>query len=247
MILAILNQKGGTGKTTTTVNVGSALATKGFKVLLIDMDPQGNLSYALGINEIGNDTSDVLKHDVSIFDSLVEREKMHILPTNIDLAKLELSQIDMSHPSDFLKRALVDTEKDFDFILIDCPPSLSWLTINALTAAQKVIIPMQLDVFSIQGLSQIIDTVADMKAKYNNSLEIAGVLAVMVDNRKKLTREVLNHVRQNFKVRVYENNIRTNVKAAEAPSFGTSVINYAPNSNSARDYIAATDEILETI
>lgn len=246
-VLAIVNQKGGTGKTTTTVNIGSAFAAKGYRILLIDLDPQGNLTYSLGINEFEKGVDDVLKHDSLLVDALIERELMDVLPATTNLAKLELIQLDMSNTAYILSEALTDAAESYDFILIDCPPSLSWLTINALTAAHKVLIPMQLDVFSIQGLTQIMVTVQEIKNQYNDELEIAGVLAVMVDYRKKLTNEVLEHVKASFDVPVYENVIRTNVKAAEAPSFGTSVINYAPTSNSARDYIAVADEILEKI
>jgi chromosome partitioning protein len=158
MILAILNQKGGTGKTTTTVNVGSAIAAKGYKVLLIDRDPQGDLSFAQGINEIQHDTSDVLSHNVFIDDSLVEKEKMHILPANIALAKFEMSQIEMNQPADILKGTLEKTGKNIDLILSDCPSSTYWLTINAPPAAQKAIIPTQLNAVSVpQGLNQTIN------------------------------------------------------------------------------------------
>lgn len=247
MVIAIVNQKGGTGKTTTTVNVGSALATKGYRVLLIDLDPQGNLSYSLGINEFEFATDNVLKHEVELKESIIKREDMDVLPTNTKLAKLELAEIDMSHTAFLLKEILEGVKGSYDFVLIDCPPSLSWLTINGLTAASKVLIPIQLDVFSIQGLGQIIKTIEEIKQEYNESLSIAGVLAVMVDNRKKLAKEVLEHVQSNFDVHVFKNQIRTNVKAAEAPSFGTSVLQYAPKSNSAMDYLAVADEILETV
>ena len=249
MVIAVVNQKGGTGKTTTTVNVGRVLATKNYKVLLVDLDPQGNLSYSLGVNQFEHSVANVLRNEVSIVDAVIEIEKedMDVLPTSTQLAKLELSQTDAVETAYSLKNALSELGDHYDFVLIDCPPSLSWLTINALSAADKVLIPMQLDVFSIQGLSQIIATIEEMKDQYNNNLEILGVLAVMVDARKKLTKEVIDHVVNNFEVNVFKHQIRTNVKAAEAPSFGESVINYAPSSNSASDYIAATEEILASM
>ncbi|MDH5474385.1 MAG: ParA family protein [Cyclobacteriaceae bacterium] len=246
-VVAIVNQKGGTGKTTTTVNLGSAFASNGHRVLLIDLDPQGNLTYSLGINEFENGIDDVLKHEALLSDSIIERENMDVLPATTNLAKLELMQLDSENTAYILSEALSDAVGEYDYILIDCPPSLSWLTINALTAAHKVLVPMQLDVFSIQGLTQIMETVGEIKSAYNEELSIAGVLAVMVDKRKKLTNEVLEHVKGNFDVSVFENVIRTNVKAAEAPSFGASVVHYSPNSNSARDYLAAAKEILEII
>ena len=247
MVIAVVNQKGGTGKTTTTVNVGSAMADNGNKVLLVDIDPQSNLTYSLGINKIDYDVQDVLTNNISIRDAIVTTKSIDVLPTSIGLAKLELSQVDISNTAYHLRTALAEVEEEYDYILIDCPPSLSWLTINGLVAAQQVLIPMQLDVFSIQGLEQIMDSVKEMKTEYNDDLEILGVLAVLVDKRKKLTSEVIDYVRNNFDVHLFDSFIRTNVKAAEAPSFGMSVIDYAPNSNSARDYVIASAEILERI
>ena len=240
MIISIINQKGGTGKTTTTVNLGRALAQKGCKVLLIDMDPQGNLSYSLAINQFEYSIRDVLVNSVDYTETLVERELMHVIPTNMELAQFELNGYD----GKFLLKEALESSDGYDYVLIDCPPSLSQLTINALNASDKVLVPIQLDVFSIQGLRQIMNTVNRIKTEYNSQLQVIGVLPVMVDSRKKLTNEVLEHVKMEFEVYVFKNHIRTNVKAAEAPSFGTSVIEYAPDSNSARDYLAAAEELM---
>lgn len=237
MTIAIINQKGGTGKTTTTVNLGRALIQNGCEVLLIDIDPQGNLSYSLGINQFEYSIQDILIGGVDYRKTLIKKESMNVIPTNIELATFE------AKGQFLLKDALESVGSEYDYVLIDCPPSLSQLTINALNASDKVLIPMQLDVFSIQGLRQIINTVNKIKTDNNSQLEIIGVLPVMVDTRKKLTNEVLEHVKQEFDVYVFKNHIRTNVKAAEAPSFGESVIEYAPNSNSAKDYMAAAEEL----
>ena len=245
MVIAVVNQKGGTGKTTTTVNLGSALARDGHQVLLIDLDPQGNLSYSLGVSEAQYTLGDILDNTVLIEDAVIEKESMDILSTSGELVKWELAQSDTGETAFLLKRALSEIEANYDYIIVDCPPSVSWLTINALSAANKVLIPIQLDVFSIQGLRQITLTVEEIREKYNSSLEIVGALAVMVDKRKNLTQEILMHLKNNFNIHVFNNQVRTNVKAAEAPSFGKSVVNYAPQSNSAKDYMSFAKELLE--
>lgn len=243
MITSVINQKGGTGKTTTTVNLASALAEKK-SVLIIDLDPQGNLSYSLGINEFELSIADVLAGRNELSDVLVEREGMKVAPTNRQLSRFESGN--ENTPSVYaLREALKGAEK-YDHVFIDCPPSLSALTANALSASNNVVIPIQLDVFSIQGLEQIMDTINEIRSTSNKKLQIAGVLPVLVDARKKLTMEVKEYVRENFDVTLFKNEIRTNVKAAEAPSFGSSVIKYAPSSNSAKDYKKFSQEFLKT-
>ncbi len=245
MITSVINQKGGTGKTTTTVNLASALVKKKNKVLVIDMDPQGNLSYSLGINDFDYSISDALKQKKKISEVIVEREGIDIVPTDQRLSNLEFGS--RSKISEFMLRDALKKVRGYDFILIDCPPSLSSLTLNALSASHTVIIPIQLDVFSIQGLEQIMNTIKEVKSSLNKKLKIAGVLPVLVDGRKKLTSEIKDYVNQNFDVSLFKSEIRTNVKAAEAPSFGESVIRYAPTSNSAKDYLKFCGEYLRTI
>jgi len=243
MVLSIVNQKGGTGKTTTTINLGKALTQMGYHVMLVDMDPQGNLSYSLAITEFDQSLSDLLTNsNLTIEDIVIEREGMHVLPTDASLAYDELQG---KINSAFLLKDKLAGADEYDLILIDCPPTLSILTINALTASNHVLVPMQLDVFSMQGLKQIIQTIDDLKVNYNSKLQIIGVLPVMVDYRKKLTNEVLEHVKSEFNLYVFNTHIRTNVKAAEAPSFGSSVITYAPNANSTKDYKAAAEELVK--
>ncbi len=240
MTISIVNQKGGTGKTTTTVNLGKALTLQGLKVLLIDLDPQGNLSYSLAIHGESDTITSIIDGTLGLHDVAVTREQMGVIPANINLAQFEFNRINKQA---FVLKNVLDKSLHYDHILIDCPPALSWLTLNALVASTAVLVPMQLDVFSIQGLRQIMNTVEEVRTKYHTNLEILGVLAVMVDWRKKLTHEVLNHVRQEFHIKVFDTFIRTNVKAAEAPSFGKSVINYASGSSSANDYRALAEEL----
>lgn len=244
MIISIINQKGGTGKTTTSINLGKALVLNDKKVLLIDLDPQGNLSYSLNIDEHSKGVFEVMIDDVEISKAIIEREKMHVLPSNLLLADLELTLQPIENRSFVLMNKLNYIKHLYDYILIDCPPSLSLLTVNALTASDKVITPVLLDVLSLQGLKQILITMNKVKNAFNSKLELMGVLPVNVDDRKKLSREIMEFLSSHFQVYIFNNYIRTNVSASEAPSFGMSVIEYAPKSNSAKDYCNLANEIL---
>lgn len=243
-IIAIVNQKGGTGKTTTTVNLGCALAKKGKKVLLVDLDAQGNLSYSLGVLEIEKSIGQVLLGEMNFKDILISREGLDIAPAEIDLADVEINIAGELARESILKKIL-EKETGYDYILIDCPPSLSLLTINALNAASKVIVPLQMEVLSLQGLDQIITTINQIKEVLNEDLEIMGLLPVMVDSRRKLSREIFEHIEENYSFKIFKSRIRTNVRASEAPSFGESLISYSPNSNGAKDYMAFASEILK--
>lgn len=236
MIIGVINQKGGTGKTTTTINLGAALVEKKKSVLLIDLDPQGSLSYSLGIVDFEQSLSDVFEGQADFSAILQSVEGLSVAPCDVGLADTELSLSEAKEREYFLKKALKDLEASFDYILIDCPPSLSLLTVNALTASQLVIIPMQLEVLSLQGLDLVSDTIEKIQSTVNDTLEVAGILPVMVDKRRKLTQEIHDHIHEHFEFRVFESIIRSNVKASEAPSFGQSVVKYAPQSNSAKDY-----------
>lgn len=245
MIISVVNQKGGTAKTTTTINLGSALAMNGYKVLLVDFDAQGSLSYSLGKTDLDTTVVDAVRGDKKLSDCIVQAENFDLLPSNIQLADLELSLIDAEHRELYLSSTLQKVSKFYDYILIDCPPSLSLLTVNALSASDGVLVPMQLDVLSLQGLELILDTIKKIKTTFNQKLSLLGVLPVMVDSRRKLTQEVLDYLNEQFEVRVFQNMIRINVKASEAPSFGQSVIAYSPESNSARDYINCSQELIK--
>lgn len=243
MVLSIVNHKGGAGKTTTTINLGAALAADGYKVLLIDFDAQGSLSYSLGAADNEPTIADALTGDASIDEVLLEREGLLMLPGNSSLADVELAIARSEERFHHLKN-LLRSVKGFDFVLIDCPPSLSLLTLNALVASDRVLIPMQLDVLSLRGLDMMLETVNKIKA-INVNLDIMGVLPMMVDPRKNINREIREHINDNYTVHVFQQSIRSSVKVAEAPSFGKSVITYAPTSTTAADFRTLAREVVK--
>ncbi|MEQ9468076.1 MAG: ParA family protein [Ekhidna sp.] len=243
-IISIVNQKGGTGKTTTSMNLGSALAKLGKRVLVIDMDSQGNLGYSLGLDP-GQTISDVFEGNATIRDIIQEREGMQIAPSDMRLVDIELSLIDLDDRHETLSSKIGTLSKSYDYILIDCPPSLSILAVNSLYASDQVIIPMLMEVLSLQGLDQIINTIQKINSSYDKKLEVMGILPVMVDKRRKLSEEVRDYINENYDVKIFNSMIRNNVKASEAPSFGQSVIEYSPSSNSAKDYMAFAEEIVK--
>ena len=243
-IISIVNQKGGTGKTTTSLNLGSALAKLGKSVLLVDMDSQGNLGYSLGLDG-GNTISDVFEGTSEIQDIIQEREGMHIVLSDMRLVDIELSLMDLDDRHAVLNAKLSKLAKKYDYVLVDCPPSLSILAVNSLYASEQVIVPMLMEVLSLQGLDQIIQTIEKINVSYNKQLSIMGILPVMVDKRRKLSQEVKDYILENYDVSIFDTMIRNNVKASEAPSFGQSVIHYAPTSNSAKDYTDFAKEIVK--
>ncbi|QHT67718.1 ParA family protein [Rhodocytophaga rosea] len=243
MVIALVNQKGGTGKTSSAVNLGSALASLHKKILVVDLDPQGSLTFSLGIHNTSQSLASLFLNEASAEEVMVSREEMDVIPADIRLADIEIS-LSQSAERAFFLRNILSNLPHYDHILIDCPPSLSLLTINALTAANQVIIPLQMEVLSIKGLHQILQTVEKVNLAFQHQLQILGVLPVMIDSRKNLNGEVLSYIKQHYPVNLFQTHIRTNVKASEAPSFGKSVIAYAPQSNSARDYMALASEIV---
>ncbi len=240
-VISIINQKGGTGKTTTSINLGSALSQQGKKVLLIDMDSQGNLGYSLGLDP-EKSICDVFNRDVKLEDIIDSREGMDVVTSDMRLVDIELSLIDSEERHEALNNMLSGHLKDYDYVLIDCPPSLSILAVNALYASDAVIIPMLMEVLSLQGLDQIIQTVEKINKTFNKTLKVLGVLPVMVDVRRKLSEEIKEFIHENYDLKIFNSVIRNNVKASEAPSFGKSVIAYSPSSNSAKDYQAFARE-----
>lgn len=244
-IVAVINQKGGTGKTTTTINLGSALGKLGHKVLLIDLDPQSNLSYSLAVPSPEHTLADVFVGTKTLPDILIEKNGLWIAPGSNELVDVEISLVSQPEREKFLKNMLADA-KSFDYVLIDCPPSLSVLTLNALTAAHEVLIPLQMEVLTLQGLDQIMHTVAKVRKAFNPKLIIKGIVVVMFDKRRKLSLEVLDYLHENVQEKIFSSHIRLNVKLAEAPSFGQSVLDYDSSSSGAKDYMALAKEFSTT-
>ena len=248
-IIAIVNQKGGVGKTTTSINLAAALAQKGLRVLLIDMDPQGNASTGLGIPRAMRDKTiyNVLTDGLPIDDAIAptEVDNLSVLPSHVDLSAAELEIGHRDGRTRILRDAIEAAETKFDYVMIDCPPSLNILTINALSAARSVIVPLQCEFFALEGLSQLLQTVEMAKSSINPALAIDGVMLTMYDRRNRLSAQVAEDVRKHLGRAVFETIIPRNVRIAEAPSFGQPVISYAPNSKGAKAYLALADELIK--
>jgi chromosome partitioning protein len=242
-ITCIVNQKGGTGKTTTAINLGTALAMKGKKVLLIDLDPQGNLSYSFGITDNVPSMAEVLQGKQTLQAILVTREGLSIAPAFPSLSDVEVSLVNKIGRENVLKDALSEV-KGFDYVFIDSPPSLSVLTVNALNTADEVLIPAQMEVLSLQGLTQLLNTVQEVKKVLNKTLKVRGIVPSMYDGRRRLSSEVLETIQTNLKEKVFKSHIRECVKIAEAPSFAKSVLSYAPHSNGATDFMGLANEFI---
>lgn len=247
-IIAIANQKGGVGKSTTAINLSSCLAEKGKKVLLIDMDPQGNTTSGFGIekSELQKSIYDVLTGDCSIKDSILSLEypDMDLIPANADLAGAEIELIDFEDKEYRLKTPLELIADNYEYIIIDCPPSLSILTVNCLTAADSILIPMQAEYYALEGLALLINTVDIMRSKLNTELTIEGILFTMYDGRTKLAQEIVENVKNNLNVRIYDTFIPRNVRLAEAPSYGMPINLYDHRSKGAKSYASLADEII---
>lgn len=247
-MIAIANQKGGVGKTTTSVNVSACLAYLGKKVLLVDMDPQGNATSGVGINKGDVDESiyDVLIEDVPAKDVIrgTSVENLYAIPATISLAGAEIEIVSMVSREIRLKKALEDVQHRFDYIIIDCPPSLGMLTINALTASDACIIPVQCEYYALEGLSQLLSTVRLVQKHLNHHLLIDGVLLTMLDARTNLGIQVIAEVKKYFQDKVYRTIIPRNVRLSEAPSHGLPVILYDPKSKGAEVYLELAKEVI---
>ena len=246
-IIAIANQKGGVGKTTTAINLSSLLAAAEMKTLLIDIDPQANSSSGLSIFKHTPSVYEVLVGNENIKDVVIESYMpfLDLLPSNINLVGAEIEMVELPKRETILKEALREIDERYDYILIDCPPSLSLLTLNALTAADSVLIPVQCEYFALEGLGQLLNTINIVKQYYNSELAIEGVVLTMFDTRLRLSHQVAEEVRKYFGEKVFNTVINRNVRISEAPSYGKPIILYDAVSTGAQNYMALAAELIE--
>ena len=248
-IIAVANQKGGVGKTTTTVNLAASLGVLEKKVLLIDADPQANATSGLGIDvesvEIG--TYQILEHAASAQEAIVTTESpnVDIIPAHIDLVAIEIELVDKEDREYMLKKSIDTIKDDYDYILIDCAPSLGLTTLNALTAADSVIIPIQCEYFALEGLGKLLNTIKSVQKIHNEKLDIEGLLLTMFDSRLRLSNQVVEEVKKHFNDMVFDTIIQRNTRLGEAPSYGESIIAYDATSKGAVNYLELANEVLK--
>lgn len=247
-IISIINQKGGVGKSTTAVNLSAALSSKGKKVLLVDFDPQGNSTSGFGIEkeELEQCVYDALIHNVSAEDLIhnTDCERVFVIPATIQLAGAEIELVSAMARETRLKELLAPVQNEFDYIFIDCPPSLGLLTINALAAADSVLIPIQCEYYALEGVTKLLESMRMVKERINRSLDVFGVLMTMYDSRTSLANQVVDEVRAYFGDKVFDTLVPRTVKISEAPSFGMPVIEYAPSNKGAISYLSLADEVI---
>lgn len=249
-VITVFNQKGGVGKTTTNINLCSYLAMEGYKVLSIDIDPQGNTTSGLGFDKRKIETSiyDVITDDTSIEEAMVKCEfvdNFYIVPSTMSLAGAEVEIIDKINREKILREKIKNIEGKFDFVFIDCPPSLGFLTINALTASNSVLIPIQCEFYALEGVGQLVNTIQLVKKSLNPNIDIEGVVLSMFDSRTNLSNEVVSEVKKYFKNKVYNTTIPRNIRLAESPSFGLPIMLYDNKCKGAEAYEKLTKEFLE--
>lgn len=247
-IIAIANQKGGVGKTTTSINLSASLAAKGKKVLMIDTDPQGNATSGFGVdkNDLENTIYELILGECSIEDCILKEviPGVSILPSNVNLAAAEIELIGVERKEYILKNEIDWVRDSYDYIIIDCPPSLSMLTVNAMTTANTVLVPIQCEYYALEGLSQLIHTVNLVKERLNPDLDMEGVVFTMFDSRTNLSNQVVENVKNNLQQTVYNTIIPRNIRLAEAPSYGMPIQMYDPKSAGAEAYMQLADEVI---
>ncbi len=247
-IIAVANQKGGVGKTTTAINLSACLGEKGKKVLSIDMDPQGNMSSGLGIekDEIESSVYDLILGEVKIQDTYMPStvENVDVVPSEVALAATEIELAEVENKEFILQEAVKSIRDDFDYIIIDCPPSLNTLTINAMTTADSVIVPIQCEYYALEGLSQLMYTINLVRDRLNPDLELEGIVFTMYDSRTNLSNQVVENVRENLDQKIYDTVIPRNIRLAEAPSYGLPIIIYDTRSSGAESYRKLAQEVI---
>ena len=248
-VIALANQKGGVGKTTSTINLSAALGIKNKKVLLIDLDPQGNATSGVGIDkeEVEYSIYDVLINEVDINDAIVKTEckNLDLCPSNIQLAGAEIEMVDIEEREFIFKKALEKIRNKYDYILIDCPPSLGLLTLNAFVAVDTILIPIQCEYYALEGLSQLIKTIKEIKKSLNKELDLEGVLLTMFDSRTNLSVQVAEEVKKYYPDKLYKSVIPRNVRLSEAPSYGMSIFEYDKHSKGANSYLSLAKEVIK--
>ena len=248
-IIAIANQKGGVGKTTTSINLAASLGVLEKKVLLIDADPQANATSGLGIDveEVESGSYQVIEHTTKAEEAIVKTASpnVDIIPAHIDLVAIEIELVDKPNRESMLKSALLSLKESYDYILIDCAPSLGLLTLNALTASDAVIIPIQCEYFALEGLGKLLNTIKSVQKIHNPELDIEGLLLTMYDSRLRLSNQVVDEVKKHFTEMVFKTIIHRNVRLGEAPSFGESIISYDAASTGANNYLSLAQELID--